>query len=178
LTREGHQSRVEPRSLQLPVVNHQHLLTVAGPCKFVLLDYSSIYPLKFPMDFQRTWQFMCSGQTQQATSLPQVQLLIHALYLQVLSFCQFRTTQTKQFTFPTVLRFLFSARNVLHLFVRPATLHSVAFQSLSLRTHRKLPREVLCPVAALDSSMAKWFFGENWVSELNPKYSLVQVLRS
>jgi hypothetical protein len=36
-----------------------------------------------------------------------------------------------------------------------------------------MPRLVLCLTATLDSSMVKWFFGENWVSELNPKYSLV-----
>jgi hypothetical protein len=41
------------------------------------------------------------------------------------------------------------------------------------RTHMSMPRLVLCLTATINSLMVKWSFEENWVSELNPKYSLV-----
>jgi hypothetical protein len=58
-----------------------------------------------------------------AFNAPRTPTLLRHMYLQLLSLFQ-RALHTKQFAFPTVLRLSFSARNVSHPFVWPATAHS------------------------------------------------------
>jgi hypothetical protein len=78
----------------------------------------------------------CSFATRQfwsSRTVFEVKLLLR-VYFRLLSFSLGRALHTKQFAFPTVLRFSFSARNVFHLFVSPAALHRLQPRAFR-RTH-------------------------------------------